>query len=213
MQPEVSEQVRLQPEVSEQVRLQPGVPEPETPLDGWEREAQLEELIDEFTELTPSPSETSKWNRPPSSRVVSTKIQALVNQGLTCVQLDGSDSSSTNSLPSEVSAYLIDGSVVFIRTATVDIVTRIETEQVINSSGVGIRIWIRKHAVRVWRLKKEVSNINLVTKFLDLVYRSFFGITQPISFSCDPLSVYTPQEVQQYWKLIKRSSSSSFGHG
>jgi hypothetical protein len=107
-----------------------------------------------------------------------------------------------------VQVYLIDGSIMFFHTPSTDLVARIETEQI----GDSVRIWIRKHGCRVHlaRLKhsssrRECTNINLVTKHLELVYQSFFHITQPISFSCDPLSIYKPEELQRYWKLIKKS--------
>jgi hypothetical protein len=105
-----------------------------------------------------------------------------------------------------IAAHLIDHDVMFIRTRMIDVVAKIETEQLQTASGSSVRIWVRKYSTRSSLLKKEISDINIVTRYLEVVYKSFFGITQPITFSCDPLSTYTPGEVQAYWKLIKKQT-------
>jgi hypothetical protein len=105
-----------------------------------------------------------------------------------------------------ITAHLIDHDVMFIRTRMIDVVAKIETEQLQTASGSSVRIWVRKYSTRSLLLKEEISDINIVTRYLEVVYKSFFGITQPITFSCDPLSTYTPGEVQAYWKLIKKQT-------
>jgi hypothetical protein len=104
---------------------------------------------------------------------------------------------------------LIDSSILFFHTITMDIMVRYSTELLANG---GLKIHVKKYTARVYLAKTrhriEVSDINIVTKYLTIAYTKYFNVTNDISFSCDVLSIYTPQEIQAYWKALKKATNT-----